>query len=161
MGRRMVSLCVINAFFADPVAVLIEARRSLRPGGRLGMQTCAADGISVAAAFRLAARAEGIEVIDSNAPLGSEQRSRGVLAAAGFVDVQVVIDTWSEPLSDLADGWDVLLHGLLSGPIASKPANVHQAQRFMGLSRPRHPAMIRPFRDCRAAFKGCHIARGS
>jgi hypothetical protein len=77
----------------------------------------------------------------------TSEEPRGVLAAAGFVDVQVVTDTWSEPLSDLADGWDVLLHGLLSGPVASKPANVHQAigNGSWRPGRPRHPAMIRPY----------------
>lgn len=81
-------------FMADPIATLVEARRVLSPGGRLGVSTCASlvrqPGYTVL--LDVVARhleTGAAEVLASPYGLGEVDRLRDVIAAAGFTGVHL------------------------------------------------------------------------
>ncbi len=81
-------------FMADPIVTLVEARRVLAPGGRLGVGTCASlvrqPGYTVL--VEVVARHLGEEaatVLASPYGLGEVDRLRAVITAAGFAGIHL------------------------------------------------------------------------
>jgi SAM-dependent methyltransferase len=81
----VISNCVIN-LSADKPRVLAEAFRVLRPGGRLGVSDVIAD-----AAAAPAARARAGQQVGCLAGALTQPEYRGLLTAAGFTTIRIII----------------------------------------------------------------------
>ncbi|MEU5140979.1 class I SAM-dependent methyltransferase [Streptomyces sp. BBFR25] len=100
-------------FFADPVAAFGNVGRALRPGGRLAF-VCPADAMLNGWVTAMASLREVLPVGDFGQPglpgmfsLAAPDRIGDVLAAAGFVDIDVnqvrAYGTWGQGAEDAAE----------------------------------------------------------
>ena len=119
-----------------PVAEgLREWHRLLRRGGLMGFSTMQAGFPVPARLFRECAAEYGVLIDDPCSPLGSADACRNALAAAGFVDIEVV----SEPIRfsprDIDRAWESNLRSLAHKAMRDLPAESLQSleQRYRTL----------------------------
>lgn len=100
-------LCGAGLLYMSPQDALREWHRVLRPGGFVAFSGLQTGEPPAARLFRLHARAYGLNLMDLSAPLGTADRCRDALTAAGFVDIEVTPGRVTLSDADLGRAWDV------------------------------------------------------
>ncbi len=88
------------SYFRDPDGAIREWKRVLRQGGQLAFQVFESGSFSMPRMLRAAANANGLALSDPNAQMGSRERCADALRSAGFREIEVHSETWSQQLTD-------------------------------------------------------------
>lgn len=99
-------ICAAALLYMPVASALAEWHRLLVPAGTVGFSTMRAGSPPAGQLFRDCAAAFGLTLTDPSAALGSEERCRAALAAAGFRDHVVVAEHIDFSPADLARAWD-------------------------------------------------------
>jgi len=100
------AICAAALLYMPVAQALAEWHRLLAPGGRVGFSTMRAGSPPAGGMFRDCAAAFGLRLMDPSAPLGSEDRCRAALEAAGFSGISIVAEHIDFSAADLARAWD-------------------------------------------------------
>jgi ubiquinone/menaquinone biosynthesis C-methylase UbiE len=105
-----VVLCVSSLpYFADIPAALTTWHGYLKSGGRMGFNCWSESSYVTGSLVRAVAARHGIVMPVTGEEVGTPERCRAVLAAAGFVDPEVVVDPSGGhfvPLDQVERAWD-------------------------------------------------------
>ena len=99
-------ICAAALLYMPVERALAEWRRLLGPGGLVGFSTMRAGSPPAGEMFRECAAGFGMRLIDPSAALGSDDRCRAALSAAGFGDISIIGEHIDFSTSDLARAWD-------------------------------------------------------
>ena len=99
-------ICAAALLYMPVASALAEWHRLLAPGGTIGFSTMRAGSPPAGQLFRDCAAGFGLSLTDPSATLGSEDRCRAALAAAGFRDPSVIGEDIDFSSADLARAWD-------------------------------------------------------
>ena len=99
-------ICAAALLYMPVAAALEEWHRVLKPGGLVGFSTMREGSPRAGQLFRDCAQEFGIRLQDPSAALGSDDRCRAALAAAGFHDLAIVAEHVDFSPADLARAWD-------------------------------------------------------
>lgn len=99
-------ICAAALLYMPVASALAEWHRLLAPGGAVGFSTMKAGSPPAGELFRDCAARAGVRLSDPSAALGSEDRCRAALAAAGFRDHVVTGEHVDFSPADLARAWD-------------------------------------------------------
>jgi ubiquinone/menaquinone biosynthesis C-methylase UbiE len=100
------AICAAALLYMPVQRALAEWHRVLAPGGLVGFSTMSAGSPPAGQMFRDCAAAFGMRLTDPSAALGSEDRCRAALHAAGFRDISIVGEHIDFSPADLARAWD-------------------------------------------------------
>ena len=100
------AICAAALLYMPVGPALAEWHRLLVPGGRVGFSTMRAGSPPAGELFRDCAAAFGLRLTDPSATLGSEDRCRAALTAAGFNDISIVAEHIDFSAADLARAWN-------------------------------------------------------
>ena len=109
---------------------LREWHRLLAAGGLMAFSTIAAGFPLGGRLFRECAAEYGVLIDDPCAPLGSADACRNALAAAGFVDADIVTEPIQFTIRDIDRAWESNLHSLAHKAVRSLPG-----ESFSGLQQ--------------------------
>ncbi len=99
-------ICSAALLYMPVEKALREWHRLLRPGGFVGFSTMREGSPPAARLFRECAREAGVTLHDVSAALGSEERCRTALEAAGFQCERVVAGVVQFSVADLRLAWE-------------------------------------------------------
>lgn len=105
-GSFDVVTCATSLLYIPIIEGLREAQRVLRSGGLMAFSTIRSGFPLAARLFRELAADYGVAIPDPCEPLGSEGASRRALSAAGFGDVDVVVEPIDFSPRDLERAWE-------------------------------------------------------
>ena len=127
-----VVICVSSLpYFTDIPAALKRWNGYLKPGGRVAFNCWSEASYVTGLLVRVVADRHGIKMPVTGQEIGTPDRCRAVLTAAGFVDAEVVVDPSAGhfvPMERVERAWD----GWLKSPIFH-PRDPDDAARLMGL----------------------------
>ena len=99
-------ICAAALLYMPVASALEEWHRVLKPGGLVGFSTMREGSPRAGQLFRDCAEEFGVRLHDPSAALGSDDRCRAALAAAGFHDLTIVGEHVDFSPADLARAWD-------------------------------------------------------
>ncbi|QJX01186.1 methyltransferase domain-containing protein [Frigoriglobus tundricola] len=127
-----VVLCVSSLpYFTDIPAALKTWHGYLKSGGRVAFNCWSAGSYVTGSLVRAVAARHGIVMPVTGEEIGSPDRCRAVLAAAGFVDPDVVVEPTGQhfvPMAQVERAWD----GWVKNPVFH-PRNPDAAAKLLGL----------------------------
>lgn len=115
--------CATSLLYIPIAEGLGEARRVLRSGGLMALSTMRSGCPLAGRLFRERAAGYGVAIPDPCEPLGSEGACRRALSAAGFDDVEVVIEAIEFSPRDLERAWESNLQAPSHREIRRLPAD--------------------------------------
>jgi ubiquinone/menaquinone biosynthesis C-methylase UbiE len=122
-GSFDVVTCATSLLYIPIVEGLGEARRVLRTGGVMAFSTIRSGCPLAGRLFRERAAGYGVAIPDPCEPLGSEGACRRALSAAGFDEIDVVIETIDFSPRDLERAWESNLHAPSHHDVRRLPAD--------------------------------------
>ena len=99
-------ICAAALLYMPVANALEEWHRLLAPNGVVGFSTMRTGSPPAAELFRSCAARCGVALVDPSAALGSEDRCRAALDAAGFRDLRIIAEQIEFSAADLARAWD-------------------------------------------------------
>jgi SAM-dependent methyltransferase len=106
VGQFAAIVCSSSIIYLPLPEVLHSWRDALLPSGVVAFSTIAADGLRPAVVLREAAASVGIGLPDPNEVVGTADRCRALLSAAGFGSIQVDAENISPDESSPNDLWE-------------------------------------------------------
>ena len=132
-----VVLCSSALLYMSAPDALREWHRLLKPHGLVGFSTMCADSPPPGRMFRDCATSFGLTLDDPSAVLGSEERCRNALHAAGFNDITVSPGEIHLSPADLEAAWESNLRSAAHAPVRGLPIEDQD------LFRSRYEAMLK------------------
>ena len=84
---------------------LKQWHRFLKPGGLVAFSCFAETAHTAAIIFRAKAQSYGILIPNPNEPLGTPQKCKNLLSAAGFANIQIITEQFGSYLHDVEKAW--------------------------------------------------------
>lgn len=136
-------MCVAGLPYLDACAAVREWTRVARPGAAIVFTVPRAEGVSVNHLMGQAAQAEGIDLPDLHAELGTTHRLRELAGSLGLEaeDIQRIVWEDPEPLDDPAEIWQRAVNYGFAEPLrtADPAARERARRRFIEQAGGHHP----------------------
>ncbi|RLU83099.1 hypothetical protein CTZ27_29405 [Streptomyces griseocarneus] len=136
-------LCVVGLPYLDAPAAMREWVRVARPGAAIVFTVPRAEGVSVNHLMGQSAQAEGIDLPDPHAKLGTTHRLRELAGSLDLEveDIQPIVWVDPEPLDDPAEIWQRALNYGFADPLhtADPIAREQARRRFIEQAEGHHP----------------------
>jgi len=122
-------ICSAALLYMPVEKALAEWHRLLTPGGLIGFSAMRTGYPKVGRLFRDCAKEFGVGLDDPSAPLGSEERARAALAAAGFREIAIASGEVTFSAHDLAMAWESNLRSAAHGAVRNLSLDRQEALR--------------------------------